>query len=317
MASRISTVCGTSAPWGAAWPPQTSRLAWALGLLLFGVLGMSGCGGGGSGAAAGSTAGSSSTASAPIGPGSSAPLAPNGDDTAARRLDLAAKLYAGVPRVPSGFLLEPAPQGLVGPLATLHLKNTDVDGAAPTTRHELCTEDAAEALAWSELRATWQGSYADLVETNASARWFEMVRVPRVDTTARLRHRVFRCDWLDRGSTDLDLDSGAAGALGMRPVTIETLQFAAEYLWQFSAFNNADHVVLTATAASAPAGQLAWRIEILKLLRGASPVDCDRIERLAWTHVADIASGTMTRQLALLETFRAQRQGGSVQLCAD
>jgi hypothetical protein len=116
------------------------------------------------------------------------------------------------------------PPGLTGPLVTLHLLNTDLGATAPTPRHEVCSNDAAEALACQEQRSSWQGSYADLVETNASERLFEFVRVPRADPTARLRHRILRCAWLDRAATDLDLDSGAAGALTRRLETLESFR---------------------------------------------------------------------------------------------
>ena len=65
-----------------------------------------------------------------------------------------------------------------------------------------------------------------------------------------LRHRVLRCSWLDRSGTDLDVDSGAAGVLKPAPVSVEALRDLAEYLWQFTAFNNADHVVLASAALS-------------------------------------------------------------------
>jgi hypothetical protein len=280
----------------------------ALALSWLGAL--SACGGGGGG---GDGSGTPSTTGAT--PTSAATSAPGVADETARRTTIAEKLYVGVPRVPVGFFVETAPPGLIGPLATLHLLNIDLGASSPTPRHEVCSNDAAEALAWSEQRASWQGSYADLVETNASERLFEFVRVPRADTTARLRHRILRCGWLDRAATDLDLDSGAAGTLKSLPVGIEALRFASEYLWQFTRFNNADHVVLAAGAAVTPAGQAGWRIEMARLTRGTTTTDCDRVDRLAWTHVADAASGALTRRLESLETFRARRENGVVQLC--
>ncbi len=270
---------------------------------------LSACGGGGG---SGSGPSSATTATTPASAATSVPIV---IDEAARRTAIAEKLYVGVPRVPSGFFVEPTPSGITGPLATLHLKNTDLGATAPTPRFEVCSNDAAEALAWSEQRANWQGSYSDLVETNASERMFEFVRVPRVDTTARMRQRIFRCGWLDRAATDLDVDTGAAGVLKTLPVAVEMLQFASEYLWQFTGFNNADHVVLSAGAASAATGQLGWRIEMARLTRGATSADCDRIDRLAWTHVADVAGGALTRRLEMLETYRASRENGVVQLC--
>jgi hypothetical protein len=183
-------------------------------------------------------------------------------------------------------------------------------------RHEACTDDDAEALGWSEQRATWQGAYADLVETNGSERLFEFVRVPRADPTARLRHRIFKCAYLDRRGTDLDAQAGAAGVLRPAPLDLAALQAVTEYLWQFTAHNNADHVVLASGAASATGGPLAWRVDMARLTRGATAADCDRIDRLAWVHTADVASGALTRRLETLETFRARRENGVVQLCA-
>jgi hypothetical protein len=282
-----------------------ARLGALLGSLLMGAL--AACGGGGG---ASSPTPSSSPASSP------AATAPGASDDTARRSAIAEKVYVGAPRVPDGFLVETVPAGITGPTATSHLKNTDLGAASPTPRFEVCSNDAAEALAWSEQRAAWQGSYSDLVETNASERMFEFVRVPRADTSARLRHRIFRCSWLDRTTTDLDVDSGAAGTLKALPVAIGTLQFTSEYLWQFTAFNNADHVVLSSAAAAVAAGQVGWRIEMARLTRGATAADCDRIDRLAWTHVADVAAGTLTRRLETLETFRTRRENGVAQACS-
>lgn len=283
--------------------PRRHAAALGAGLLL-----LSACGGGGDAAPTGTPPPAAAAA-----PSQAVPAA--SDATASRRLGVAEKLYAGTPRVPEGFALEPAPAGITGPVATLHLKNTDV--GLPGARHELCSGDPAEALAWSEQRASWQGSYADLVETNASATRFEFVRVPRSDNTARLRHRVLRCSWLDRSGTDLDVDSGAAGVLKPAPVSVEALRDLAEYLWQFTAFNNADHVVLASAAGSAPAGQVAWQLEMARLVRGTGGAQCDRIDRLAWTYVADSASGALTRRLDVLESFGARRDAAGVSLCGS
>ena len=72
---------------------------------------------------------------------------------------------------------------------------------------------------------------------------FEIVRVPRADMTAMVRHRVFRCDYLDRSNTDLRTDTGAAGSMNQRPLTADELEKLSEYLWQFTMFNNSDYAV--------------------------------------------------------------------------
>lgn len=303
------TPCRSSRPSGPL-PSRPRAIAMAAAVGALASLTVGGCGGGGSGTPSTSSA-PSAAASAPT------PAPAPTDDTAQRRTAIAEKVYAGVPRVPTGFVLDAAPAGATGAVATLHLKNTDLSAMATTPRHEVCSNDAAEALAWSEQRASWQGSYSDLVETTASGRVFEFVRVPRAETTARLRHRIFKCSYLDRAGTDLDADVGAAGLLRPVPVSTEALKSATEYLWQFTPFNNADHVVLASGATTGPGGQMAWQIEMARLTRGATAADCDRIDRLAWTHAADLVTGALTRRLETLETFRAGRGNGVVQLCPN
>ncbi len=173
------------------------------------------CGGGGGAAAPASS--SPQNVSAP--PASSP--APSQPSTGAADLALAARLYKGDERTPSGFDVEARPASVTGTVATRHLKNTDFatgpQAASPT--YEVCTNDMAQALDWSERQATWNGQYSDLAEVRGDAHMFEIVRVPRADNTALLRHRVFKCDYLDRTGSDLRADSGAAGAMNQRPLT--------------------------------------------------------------------------------------------------
>ena len=147
---------------------------------------------------------------------------------------------------------ESRPANVVGTLSTRHLKNTDLATGpqAISPIYEMCTNDLAQAIDWSERQATWQGQYSDLVEVRSDARMFEVVRVPRADVSAMMRHRVFRCDYLDRSGTDLRADAGAAGSMNQRPLTAVELEKLAEYLWQFTMFNNSDYAVESSTTAS-------------------------------------------------------------------
>jgi hypothetical protein len=265
---------------------------------------VSACGGGGGGGAA--------VAPAAV---STAPQAPATGAATSTEQGIAEQLYAGTPRLPADFYVDPPAAGATGTVATTHLKNTDVGAAAAGPRYELCTDDQAQALSWSESRATFQGAYADLVETNSSARMWELVRVPRSDSTARLRQRVFKCGYLDRSATDLDAESGPGGVLKELPVTAAALRTAAEYLWQFASFNNADHVVLNSSSASVTGDTIAHTIEMARLTRGAVTGECDRIDVLHWTHTATVATGALVRRLDTTQTFRAKRENGVVQIC--
>ena len=265
------------------------------------ITGMNGCGGGD---AAGST-------------GSSAPSAPNTTQQAAD-LATAQKIYAGTPRTPAGFYADPAPVGVTGTVATTHLKNSDLAGAPPgAAAFELCNDDLAQATAWSEGKSTFMGSYADLVDVTGNARYWELTRVPRADLSARLRHRVFKCSYVNRTGLDPAADSGPAGTLNQRPLDAASLRDLAEYLWHFTVFNNADHVVLDSAAGMAPSGSLAHAITMARLTRAAVSSDCDRIAVLRWTYSADTVSGALSRQLDTLQTIRARRVTGLVELCAS
>ncbi len=283
----------------------SARAAWLLA-----AMALSGCGG------------SSGTAPTSTPTPNSAPQAPSPPDLSAPERDAAQKVYSGTPRTPADFLSDPPPPGVIGAVSTLHLKSSDI---TPTTavNFELCSDDTAEALAWSELRTARLPIYADLVEQNVSPRLIEFVRVPRNDSNARLRQRVFRCSYLDRSSSDLAADNGFAGTANTRPLDAAALKDLAEYLWQFTPFNNADYVVLRSAAVAVAvdssgatmATDIAHAIDMARLIRGSTSDDCDRIELLRWTHTLNTASGALRRQLETLSSFGAHRTNGVVASC--
>jgi hypothetical protein len=283
---------------------RTSRIV--LASMTF--LTLAACGGGGSGGGQGSSAApvSSQPALASVTPPS----------TAAADVALADRLYKGDARTPADFDVEARPSSVVGVLSTRHLKNTDLSPGAqiadPT--YEVCTNDMAQVIDWSERQATWNGQYADLVEVREATQMFEVVRVPRADVTAMIRHRVFRCDYLDRAGSDLHADSGTAGTLNQRPLTAGKLEALAEYLWQFTLFNNADYVVESSTTVASDS-TVVQTIRMGKLVRGAAG-GCDTVQLLDWTHTMDAASGALTRALQNVRTFRAKNTAGATELCA-
>lgn len=229
---------------------------------------------------------------------------------------VAQQAYTGTPRTPADFYADPPPAGVTGVVATTHLKNADVAAPANGTRYELCSDDMGQAIAWSEVLPTFNGSYADIVDVTMNAQTIEVLRVPRNDVNARLRHRVFRCSYVDRSTTNLDSASGSAGIVNVRPLTAASLKALTEYLWQFTLYNNADHVVLSSAAGTAPAGQMAHVIEMAKLTRATVSGQCDQIDLLQWTHTADATAGTLQRTLTTTRTFRARRDSfGEVTIC--
>ena len=265
------------------------------------------CGGGGGGSAT---------------PGASAPqnvtppTSPAPPSTSAADLSLAARLYKGDERTPAGFDVETRPASVTGTLSTRHLKNTDFatgpQAAGPT--FEVCTNDMAQAIAWSESVPTWGGQYSDLAEVRADAHMFEVIRVPRADNTAMLRHRVFKCDYLDRSDSDLRVDTGAAGEMNQRPLTAAELEALAEYLWQFTMFNNADYAVESSSSATV-GNQLVHTIRLGQLVRGANGA-CDTVQLSDWAHTMSLTDGSLSRALTNLRSYKVKNTAGAVESCA-
>jgi hypothetical protein len=269
------------------------------------------CGGGGGGSSA-----SNAPQSVQTPPPSGNPPANNPPSTSAADLALADRIYKGDERTPAGFDVESRPASVTGTLSTRHLKNTDfaTGPQAITPSYEVCTNDMAQAIAWSESQAMWNGQYSDLVEVRGDNRLYEVIRVPRADVTAMLRHRVFRCDYLDRANTDLRADSGAAGSMNQRPLTADELQSLAEYLWQFTMFNNADFAVMSSSTTTS-GNALVQTIRMGHLVRGVAG-SCDTVQIVDWTHTMSTSDGAITRSLGNVRTFRSKSVGGTTELCS-
>jgi hypothetical protein len=271
------------------------------------------CGGGGGSGSSAPAAATSQPAAAPATSGN--PPAATPSSTATADLGLADRLYKGDARTPSGFDVEARPSNVFGTLSTRHLKNTDFatgpQSAGPT--FEVCTNDMAQAIAWSETQSTWNGMYSDLVEVRGDSRMFEVIRVPRFDSTAMLRHRVFRCDYLDRSGSDLRADIGAAGSFNQRPLNADELEKLGEYLWQFTMYNNSDFVVASSSTATA-GGSLVHTIRMGQLVRGATG-SCDTVQIMDWTHSLNSSTGAIARETTNVRSFRAQLASGSTSLC--
>lgn len=276
------------------------------------AMSLAACGGGGGGSAAPSSQAPQNVSQPPA--QASPPASP--PSTSSADLALAARIYKGDERTPAGFDVESRPASVMGTLSTRHLKNTDFaagpQAAGPT--YEVCTNDMAQAIDWSEQLATWSGQYSDLVEVRDDAHQFEMVRVPRADNTAMLRHRVFKCDYLDRSGSDLRADTGAAGEMNQRPLTAVELEALSEYLWQFTTFNNSEYAVESSSSASA-VGEIVHTIRLGRLVRGANG-GCDTVRILDWSHHMNAANGALSRSLTELRSFQVSYSGGAVSSCA-
>ena len=286
-----------------------AHLFHALALLAL-VLLLTACGGGGGAAAPASSSSSNSQPASVTPPAPAAPVSSNSAD-----LDLAARLYKGDERTPAGFAVEARPANVMGTLSTRHLKNTDLATGpqAMSPVYEICTNDMAQAIDWSERQATWQGQYSDMVDVHSDNRMWEIVRVPRADVTAMIRHRVFRCDYLDRAGSDLRADSGSAGSMNQRPLTAEELKSLAEYLWQFTTYNNSDYAVVSSTSSSS-GSSISETIRVAQMVRGTAG-GCDTVQLTDWTHTMSTTDGTLTRTVSDVRSFQVKNGSSGTQSC--
>jgi hypothetical protein len=282
------------------------------------ALSLAACGGGGGsngGASNPSMVAATSSTATPA--ATSSPNAPDGRSFDQSDREIAALVYDGRVRTPDGFYSE-APVDIGRPVATRHLQNREIDEAARDhARFEVCTDDWNQALEWSEIAAKRDSRYGNLVETKSGDRFFEFVRQdPSSIETPLLRQRVYRCSYVNRSATDLDTFAGAGGKLGQVPVQTADLRELAEYSWQFTTFNNFGNVVLASAIVETDV-TVEHEMRMATLVRDGLGAGCDRIDLVAWTHVADRASGAVTRELQTLRHFGAREIPGGVETCTQ
>lgn len=237
---------------------------------------------------------------------------PAGDLAALPAADaqIAAVLYAGTPRTPAGFLADPVPPSYAQ-VTTYHLKTSQVAAPSATT-HELCTDDWSTALAWSEEVAAQANPYLDLVGNDWTPSYFEFGRVPRGITDQYVRQRVYRCAYLDRAGVELAAPEGFAGIVNARPLDAAALRELVEYLWRFTSYNNAGHVVLE-SMASLPGP--AHSLRLASLERAAAGVSCDRVTLREWTYEANVSTGVLTFAANVVREFGVRQEAAVLVGC--
>lgn len=224
---------------------------------------------------------------------------------------IAAQLYAGAPRTPAGFVADPAPASFTQ-VTTYHIKTRQLAAGAPA-QHELCTDDWNEALGWSEQVAAAAPVYLDLVGNATTDRYYEFDRVPRGEPARYVRMRVYRCAYLDRAGVDLAAPAPFAGTLNLRPLDATALRESSEYLWLFTAYNNAGHAVVASESRTGP--PLAHAITIASLEAAGVGSTCDRVRLTEWTHALDGVSGALTLTTTAVREFGVRHEAGAVVRC--
>ncbi len=231
--------------------------------------------------------------------------APDAERAAARTADadraIAEAVYLG-PRLPAGFHRE---QAAPGEFQTIYHITSAHLGAGGAPRR-LCSDDFDEALAWAETAARSQPVYRDLVDSSASALYFEFRRVNAAQPEVVHLARVFRCAQFVPAAPPLE------ARVSRRPLSAEGVRDTLEYRWWFSPSNNQGVAVL-ATRVEESGEAIVHTTRQAELQRAAS--GCDLIEVWRDRHRVDAVTGVITPERVLERVLSARFEVGIVSLC--
>ena len=101
--------------------------------------------------------------------------------------------------------------------------------------------------------------------------------------------------------------------MNQRPLTAVELEKLAEYLWQFTLFNNSDYAV-ESSSTSASGSILTQTIRMGQLVRGVSGA-CDTVQLMDWTHTMNSGDGSLTRALSNVRSYKVKSSTGGAESC--
>ncbi|MFK8017267.1 MAG: hypothetical protein AB8G17_17725 [Gammaproteobacteria bacterium] len=217
---------------------------------------------------------------------------------------LIGKAYATQVSVPEGFARDSTDQ-LTGAFTLRHLRATDLNEQA-NSPSELCADTLSNAMQWSDdadARRPLRGPLLSVLDT---ARYFEMTRQINALPDWVAIERVFKCQYFDRAGASASALVGPAGKLNQTPIDASAVRELAEYLWQFSQYNNIGNAVITSAAGTASTG---WRHTLTLASLTRYDDVCDQIDVFDW-HFDAAPSGELTvSQEAILQIHSDNSQG--------
>lgn len=230
--------------------------------------------------------------------------------------EILSKAYDPLFQVPENFLIDER-AGMSQSISLHHVKNDSGD-------YELCTDDFSQALAWETTdneNAAVQGAFTGSIETS---RYFEFIRELSSNTaidniaapTSPGFARVFKCTFVNRDGVNRHSRNGDAGTLNTAALSIATIQYFTEYMWQFTFFWPATKTVLeTFSAETAVAYQHTL---LLAFLTNRGTDSCDLVEVVNWTFSVDKISGRMIKNFMPVYDLEARLDNtGTPVVCAD
>jgi hypothetical protein len=102
--------------------------------------------------------------------------------------------------------------------------------------------------------------------------------------------------------------------MNQRPLTAAELEALAEYLWQFTVFNNSEYAVESSTRSSS-GGLLTHTIRMGQLVRGVNG-GCDTVQLVDWTHTMNPVNGALTRSLSNVRSYQSKSNSTGAEGCS-
>ena len=227
--------------------------------------------------------------------------------------EVIAKIYDTNYKLPADFFVDERAD-TPGAYTVYHVKDASLS-------YELCTNDYEEALGWEDADNMARAVNGYFVGSYENDQYFEFMReLSYPDAVGNVQGvtspgfaRVFKCASVDRTGVDRNLRHGFGGVLNSQPLTAGLVQQFAEYLWQFTYFDNPKRKVLDSFTAENPQA-------IEHTLRLAFVINqgfdrCDRIEIIDWVFSAQRANGQVDRRFDFQLAFEARVVSGVPERC--
>lgn len=223
------------------------------------------------------------------------------------------KVYDPDYMLPKGFFVDErtnTPQSYT----VYHVKDASLS-------YELCTNEFDTARAWEEADNQSRAVSGHFVGTYENDQYFEFIRelsypgdignVP--GATSPGFARVFRCASVNRNGVDRNLRYGFGGQLNMQPLEAADVTRFAEYLWQFTFFDNPKRKVLDSFVTED--SQSIEHTMRLAFVVNQGFERCDKIEIIDWTFKVQRTTGNIERQFQPVDVFEARVVNGSPERC--
>ncbi|VAW52143.1 hypothetical protein MNBD_GAMMA05-668 [hydrothermal vent metagenome] len=214
-------------------------------------------------------------------------------------------------RTPEGFYQEQSVSDDY--YVTNHVKNIDLLPLANRSGlpiFELTSDDATEAMNWSEQAAILQPTYKQLVDVTETALYRQFTRMDPAAPEFIYLQRILKANVLDRNG----VDDTYKGRITLPSMSAEDVKLIIEYLWTFTIDNNFGTAVLSSNTDETN-NEFVHVMQQAKLNLSFND-SCDSIEIYEVSYSVAKASGFINRTEVLTRVMSAKRTGASLEICS-